>query len=221
VRYEKDVLASTLHADAREYGAQPRVPERVARERIKMGVNAFSFHPKFCGLRQTVTLYSPSGQVAVDFRELVALAEGNGIEIRESDFFRNACALFIDNRPFVVLGTFGIKEENGDPDEARGLDILVLGHEIGHHACKHTVGRLADNAWQKELEADQHGGMLVGKMFREKKIQNWNDNEEEFLNVVANGIMSGVYGSGGPTHPPAELRVKAVRDGFYGGSPCK
>ena len=42
--------------------------------------------------------------------------------------------------------------------------FMVLGHEIGHHVCGHTVGLMQENPWQKELEADRYAGSAIKRV---------------------------------------------------------
>lgn len=93
-----------------------------------------------------------------------------------------------------------------------GSRYFVLGHEIGHHVCGHTVGAFRKNPWDYELEADR----FAGSTFRNaKKLRPQFDVEEE-LRQAAKAFSD----NPSPTHPPAHLRLAAIRDGFANGSPC-
>lgn len=212
VGYKQDIL---------QFNFLQAADQQRAGEQLTLGADAFAFHANLCGSGQaTLTVYPPTQQVSADAKAMLDLARLTGVEVREADLPGNACALMHNNSRYILLGKLIPDKEIGDEDEVRGLDIVVLGHEIGHHVCGHASGRLAGQGWEKELEADRYGGMLLRQMFDQGLIAGWNDNPEEFLNVVANGMAADFYGVGGVTHPPADLRTQAIREGFYIGSNC-
>jgi hypothetical protein len=192
-------------------------------EVLRIGKDTFGFHADPCGSGQaSLKVYLPSAAVRADFDRLAAHASLPEIELRESNA-QNACALIHEGTRYIVLGNLlgGEDKEEGDADEVRGLDIVILAHELGHHACGHG-GYTSDvqQNWKQELEADRYAGMLLAKMFHAGDIGGWNDNPEEFLSVVVDTLVHRGESSGYHTHPPEQQRRQAVRDGFYQGSSC-
>jgi hypothetical protein len=88
-----------------------------------------------------------------------------------------------------------------------------MGHEIGHHACGHTIGASAAGAWQRELEADRYAGAAARRMLE------WKSYLGPFDEMVAAAVRN-LSPDGSATHPPARMRVEAMWDGYRNGSPC-
>jgi len=116
----------------------------------------------------------------------------------------NAYAVIRGNERFIAV----------DPNwlEKNPARLLVIAHEIGHHVCGHTVGMLRDNPWAKELEADTFSGFAMRKV--EEKFQTIN------LNIALSWANALYNPEPTPTHPPAAMRVQAITNGYYNGSPC-
>jgi hypothetical protein len=94
----------------------------------------------------------------------------------------------------------------------------VLGHEVGHHVCGHTVGVNATRPWEKELEADSVAGNIVRNMEQAAADGNvWASVSLDEIIAAANAIYSE---QGSPTHPPRHMRIAAVLDGYHKGHQC-
>jgi hypothetical protein len=72
---------------------------------------------------------------------------------------------------------------------------MVLGHEIGHHVCGHTLGMMQSDAWAKELEADRYAGSAIRR--------SGHTSMQEVFEVARQ--LHSVQGS--PTHPPLHMRL--------------
>jgi predicted metalloprotease len=86
---------------------------------------------------------------------------------------------------------------------------MVLAHEIGHHVCGHTIGMMQDDPWGKELEADRYAGSAIKRA------------ESLSFDQVVEAARETLPVAGSATHPPLELRVAAMRDGYASGSRCR
>jgi hypothetical protein len=187
-----------------------------AQERMRLGVNAFGYHDDPCRAGNvTIHAWPPTQALSEDWKFILEDAEAEFV-LRQARV-RQACALIHEGKRYVVLGNFGMTREEGDHDEVRGLELIILGHEIGHHRCGHTTGARGRSAWERELQADRYAGAIAAKLHRKGLM--W-DNPEEFLTVVGDSLVSQVVGGGSSSHPPAEMRAKAIRQGFYEGSDC-
>src|SRR5436190_2883652 len=66
-----------------------------AGEQVKIGINAFGFHPDLCGTNQSgISVFQPTAAVARDFRDLIAGTNLGHVELRESNVSQ-ACALTV------------------------------------------------------------------------------------------------------------------------------
>jgi hypothetical protein len=86
---------------------------------------------------------------------------------------------------------------------------LVLGHEIGHHVCGHTVGMMQSDPWAKELEADRYSGAAIRRLGY-LSIQ---DELESARRTYST--------EGSASHPPQAMRIEAIWNGYNNGSPCE
>jgi hypothetical protein len=94
---------------------------------------------------------------------------------------------------------------------------VILAHELGHHVCRHTLDRFnASNRWEMELEADRAGGALLRVAYADGRGSVGGDVVD--LSQIISTIR--LLGPGSDTHPPAEMRVQAFRQGWNDGSPC-
>lgn len=91
-----------------------------------------------------------------------------------------------------------------------GSHQLVLAHEAGHHVCGHTIGKLRQDPWAAELEADRYAGAALRRM-----------GLSEVAMIHHVGTVEKMYPpQGSRTHPPRTMRVRAIWDGYHKGSPC-
>lgn len=102
-----------------------------------------------------------------------------------------------------------------DPQWAKAAtaeSYLVLGHEIGHHFCGHTLKTFEGRPQEKELEADRFSGASL------KRFEIYH--RRAFL---ADGLKAAarLYSDeGSRSHPPRAARIEAIRLGYNSGSPC-
>ncbi|MFM9848449.1 MAG: M48 family metalloprotease [Hyphomicrobiaceae bacterium] len=92
---------------------------------------------------------------------------------------------------------------------------FVIAHEIGHHICGHTEQSHEDNPWKGELEADRFAGMAM---------RGYDAGDPSMPNLM--GAISEAQqlfpekAEPGSTHPPRDLRIAAIIEGYKSGSLC-
>jgi hypothetical protein len=176
---------------------------------VKLGGNAFHAE-KSSGTSGCIdTTVSPSADVEI-FVEMIGLANipkvnELNLTIRRSGKFQNAIALFQDGARMIIY----------DPEWAKSVAAeyyLVLGHEAGHHFCRHTIPGFQSNPKQAELEADRFSGASIrrfeayhGRAFLQNAL------------ATAERLYSE---QGSRTHPPRAARIDAIMLGYNDGSPC-
>lgn len=89
------------------------------------------------------------------------------------------------------------------PDQPDWEEITIIGHEIGHHANGDTGWRRSHNreAWDRELAADRTAGHLVSRLGGAL------EDAQAFFHRLSN--------SPSETHPPRDLRLQAVAQGWH------
>ena len=179
-----------------------------AQEWITVGRDVLAFHEDIFR-EQRVKIEPPVVNDAEIFIELIGIPNAAKInelrlQIRRSVGLRNAGALSRDNYRSIIF----------DPAWAAGATpefYLVLGHEVGHHFCGHTIGKVRSNPWDTELEADRFGGASI----RRFEIYH---NRKFFDAVLAAAATR--YQEKSSDYPPRALRLKALREGYEQGSSC-
>jgi hypothetical protein len=185
----------------------PKSQQRQSTECVKIGGNAFHAE-KSRGDCIEATL-SPVFDAEI-FVELLGLPNINkmnelGLTIRRSVGFNNAVALFHKGARTIIH----------DPEWARtaGAEFyLVLGHEVGHHFCGHTLETAQQSPQEAELEADRFSGASI------KRFEVYHD--RPFLNDALTAAARLYSASGSRSHPARAARVEAVKLGYTSGSPC-
>jgi hypothetical protein len=191
--------------------------EANAQERLHLRKNAFGFHPNSCG-NGIVQTYAPSAKILEDTQWLAQAAGLTDVQIRQADIKQNACALMHNGQRYILFGRY--IGEDGDPEEKWALDYVVLAHEVGHLACKHTgyTNDVQAN-WNMELAADRYSGMLIRGMVDYGNTTR--EYAEGFLLSFAVDVMArGSQFTGGWSHPPDEMRRRAVREGYNSRRGC-
>ena len=125
---------------------------------------------------------------------------------------KNAFAVIFKRRRYIVLGPL-------DTDSVVG-EMLIFGHELGHHICGHTIGIRPGAPHDVELEADRFAGAAARALAESTGEWKYEIENLTFESVIAS--VNAVFGpmKGSATHPPGHMRVAAVRDGWLHGSPC-
>jgi Zn-dependent protease with chaperone function len=135
--------------------------------------------------------------------------------------YKNAAA-FIDNDIRCILF---------DPDWMRTATaeaVLVLGHELGHHFCRHPTDGFDPRRLARELEADMFSGFAIRQFERNKGKARTGfvphlDNRppgvllDEAL-VAARKLYSA---EGSRTHPPQAKRIAAIMTGYIEERQCR
>ena len=152
---------------------------------------------------------------------LTAVPEARGQYTVGIAMINNAYAVIRQDERFIVIGP------NWLPRNAER--ILVLGHELGHHVCGHTGNILSgdENAWARELEADRLSGLVIRRLVDARRRPPPPGNgllDDPFAIDLSSAITiaSNLYRGGGigTDHPPADLRINAIVQGYNYGSPC-
>lgn len=184
-----------------------------------LGSDAFAFHEDL--FREHRIKVEPADVNDVEiFVEMIGfenLSKINALQlqIRRSLGLNNAAAMFHDDfRTIVYDPTWADRRSAGQslewprvPAESASPEFyLVLGHESGHHFCEHTIGKVRDNPWETELEADRFGGASI------KRFEVYHD--RGFIRDVMAAAASKYPETGSPSHPPRALRLEAIRKGY-------
>lgn len=89
---------------------------------------------------------------------------------------------------------------------------MVLGHEAGHHFCRHSIEGAKLNPHEYELEADRFAGASI------KRFETYHG--KAVLNDALNAAERLYSASGSQSHPPRTARIRAIFLGYNSGSPC-
>jgi hypothetical protein len=142
------------------------------------------------------------------------------LTILRSDGLKGAAAVFL-RRPMS-----GEKGPQGaplpvtrliiyDPEWARTANAeyyLVLGHEVGHHFCGHTLENANTSPLEGELEADRFSGAAI----RSFEVYHGKSFIDDALRAAARRYSE----AGSRTHPPRARRIEAIQVGYRQGWPC-
>lgn len=132
----------------------------------------------------------------------------NPFVVRRSSGLKNGFALMRGSDRLIVFDP--IWYSYGMKGGGEGSPLLVLAHEAGHHMCGHTKGKMRENPWAMELEADRYAGAALRRL-----------GVDEFalpLQLMHARQTYAVQGSS--THPPQASRIQAIQDGYRYGSSC-
>lgn len=215
---------------------------------MRVGSDARLFHDKFFGRTIWVDLYyhgngrcSP-GKVSLaevcgdsDYEEIQLMlpeslssnwAWTKFITLgRSRDFERNAYAAMGGSERYII---FGAGVDWGGEFFGKDELPLLLGHELGHHACGHTVENGIDRSraanWKRELEADEFAGAALRQSEKPKRaragrlagVPSYDEDD-----VLRWALITYSDRVGTDSHPPQHLRIAAVLKGFRSGVfPC-
>jgi hypothetical protein len=189
---------------------------------LAVGRNATAFHMDVCGRRfDTKEPFEDHWWRYIDV--LVALNRKTGQKfdvptIREADNFSNACALIgPDGKRYVVVDP-GLWSQNDGAIE----ELIIYGHELGHQVCGHTITAFRGSPWEKELEADRFAGAGLRALHDDTQMTDYRGIYEAITLDTATAAARSLFGKfvASDTHPGAEQRVAAIREGYLNGSPC-
>ena len=135
---------------------------------------------------------------------------------RSKDFARNAYAVIYENERFIVLGSM---IPRGGVEAGQHDFVLVIGHEIGHHVCGHTLEMMRSDHVRMELEADEYSGAafrasIEGTLGARGKAR-------DYTNDLVRAGQKVFSMQGSASHPPQEMRISAILKGYRTGKyPC-
>lgn len=120
-------------------------------------------------------------------------------------------AVLYKGKRLIVLGS------NNDSTTLR--HGLLLGHELGHHICGHSIGIAWENNWAKELEADRYAGVALRTYIDSDDRNQLYLGEDDIETAVKDTFGHNLFGNA--THPPVAQRLAAIMNGYRTGtSPC-
>jgi hypothetical protein len=211
------VLASAL------IGADARAEEGIP---LKLGKEALGLHVPMQLMGKTIYGQVPDEHFVFMVEDaLEKLKREKNILVLSVPKLKNGLALMTPGRKrgnMVQILAFDEDELDADANTPLGrannsIALLTLGHEIGHHLCRHLTDRKLP-PWEQELEADQVGGAILAQsswrgFFRgaEKRLE-----LEDFLDA-GRRVLGDEQGS--ETHPPLAKRLEAIRQGWNSQSP--
>lgn len=132
-------------------------------------------------------------------------------EVRSATGIRNGFAVISGGVRYIVYDPIWYQDTGSEA----GAVALVLGHEVGHHVCGHTMGMLRDDPHSKELEADRYLGAAV------RKFEASMDGTPAYtIEDVLRAARQKLSAAATPTHPGLTDRIAAILDGYRNGSPC-
>lgn len=116
----------------------------------------------------------------------------------------NALALFQNNQNYIILNRSFLNEVDSKTSDY-WLSMYLLSHEIGHLLSSHLLSLNVSDSISKrqELQADYFAGSILSRLgcpLDKAKL-----------------IFNGTYlqtANGSKTHPPSELRMKFIEDGW-------
>ena len=123
-----------------------------------------------------------------------------------------------------------------DPDWVRAQTaeaILIIGHELGHHLCRHPIeGEFDAKRPLQELEADWFSGFAI-RQFERKHFRSLSQTslaDLEHLDALPPGEMleralaaaARLFAENGSrAYPPRAKRIEAIKTGYTTERPCK
>lgn len=129
--------------------------------------------------------------------------------------FDNALAFIRDGQRYVLVGSEFMNMKSPELVHQNSTELMIYGHELGHHVCGHQGPERPDDAWTRELQADEVSGALargLAERYTEDNIVTLDS-----LMVAASGVFSA---TGSQSHPPLAIRQAAVRRGWQSGPSC-
>ncbi len=187
---------------------------------LDIGKTARAFHVDIAARKLPVR--APTSEHDVFFMEDLLSAAGleNNILIVEAKIDNAFAVMHFDTRdkkPMRVI-VYNVNWLVPASDGSRDIIVerhLVLGHEIGHHVCKHTAGA-SGLPREKELEADRFAGALI----RAASTKTSYAQGIELTDLISAGkVVFPLEGS--RSHPAREERLAALTDGWENGLPCR
>jgi hypothetical protein len=195
-------------------------PEVSAKTRqLRVGSDIFGFHmPK--RLNGTVILVgTPTNEhrfhVITDM--LSTFTDSFDIAVYETANVNNAFAV-IEGKKKSARRTIIFDDRWMISQLSESADYSVLlAHELGHHACGHTLERFGKSPHEVELEADRAAGAILRRVFNGGGgLGNLTVN----LDNVKASATAYMRSSTSESHPAGEQRIAAVLEGWDKGSPC-
>jgi hypothetical protein len=187
--------------------------------KVVHGKNGFMFDAR--GLNQSIRVYSPTDEdpepdrdgiahdmMVLDNMSMWETRLGNLPErikialIVSSD--RNAYALIYKGQRYIAYHPSVVQADGW---------YWLLGHEVGHHVCGHTQGAMSGRNWDRELEADRFSGHML-------QVLGVHEQKPALLADTLRWMNAKLPKEGTVSHPPLQMRVNAVSEGYKNGSPC-
>lgn len=174
---------------------------------VKLGGSAFHAEKASGGCIQTNLAPGDDAQIFVELVGLPNIPKVNELKltIGRSSGFKNAVALFHGGSRMIIHDPQWAKSDTPE-------FYLVLGHEAGHHFCRHILEQDPTNMKNLELEADRFSGASI------KRFEVYHG--KVFLNDALAAAARLYSETGSRSHPPRTTRLEAIKLGYNSGSPC-
>jgi hypothetical protein len=190
-----------------------------------IGKNALPFHASLLG-QKLRAWWPPSNEHDVFFMEDMLDAAGlkRDVLMMETDFpnvfaliaTEDAAGRRLDQPIKMIIYNLEWITKDAFQSDIYPIRYLVIGHELGHHLCKHTAGRLVGRSWEKELEADRAAGALI-RLLAERGSAVTDLTLAQVIQAARNFYRDD---PGSATHPPGYMRILAIQQGWNNGSSC-
>jgi hypothetical protein len=187
---------------------------------MTLGRDAQSFHREHAGFQIAAAI--PDGISLGRYNETLDILQQYTTdsierpEFREAEALYTAIALIREGRRYVIVGPGFLGHLAPERVDQNSRELLIYGHEAGHHICRHTTTTDAQSdPWRRELEADQIAGALARALHREY-TEHTIVTLESLLSAAADTLPL----QGSTTHPDLARRQAAIRQGWDGGPAC-
>ncbi len=136
-------------------------------------------------------------------------------EVRTSRKLRNGIAVIHKGTRYIIYDPAWYESNK----VGTAGSVLVLGHEVGHHICGHTAGKMQLSPHEAELEADRYLGAALRRI--EEEARQMGGEYVTNLKGVTSAAVEIFPVGFTRSHPSREQRIAAIVEGYQKGSPCE
>ena len=194
--------------------------------------SANAFHADtFKGVRGKLQIEAPVMEdVSIIMRSLsdsqYASISSEKFSIVRSRGAQNAAAFFDKDFRCILVDPDWVRAETAEA-------ILIIGHELGHHLCRHPIdGEFDAKRPLRELEADWFSGFAI-RQFERKHFRSLSERSladlahldslrpGELLERALAAAARLFVENGSRAYPPRAKRIEAIKSGYTTERPCK